>query len=147
MEKSMSTPAEPMPAVGSPEWQALMAAARRDLDLKQVEALASPAALETYNALLAAQKTLAEAEAAEQALRKAHGDTIAEALGIRPGVIVNKERRKGWDGDTRTIRYVVTSWRLSGAAGLNLFGRTIRKDGTPGEICEIGSYWGKESEG
>ena len=95
------------------------------------------------------RETDAQMEAIEfrsNALNKELAELKAAAAGVSIGSIVVVDEMQGWGSKRRRVvhRYRVTKISLGYShrtAGLQLHGRTIRKDGTDGETREIWRKW------
>ena len=66
---------------------------------------------------------------------------LASALGVRVGTRVQSIKPPNWRRDKEMVKiYEVVDWRTSNGYILNLRGRTVRKNGTLGEIFEIDGW-------
>lgn len=102
-----------------------------------------------FDELQRSEDRIKEAEAEEKRLRALYADALAAKLGVTLGSIIVHRKNKPGTGISSVpavlveSRYLVTHYRMCGGTGLFLSGRKIRKDGTPGEIVDIGPFWGE----
>ncbi len=127
--------------------QAFMAAERSKEEREAVANFAIEGLVEQWEGVQSATQERKLAVEAEALSKRQYADSLAAAFKISQGTRVYTENRRHKRGTYTKVQvrieYEVTRWVFYGATSLCLYGRTIRKDGTLGELREIGTSWRK----
>jgi len=121
-----------------------MEEARKQRDREAIAMLKAESLMAQWEKLTAAEESAKQAKTIEQQERQRYTDMLAEALNVKIGMRVERTRKVGFrnGGMIQTKTYEVTRYSLYvNATSLCLWGRTVRKDGTLGDVFEIGTDW------
>lgn len=135
--------------VGSPEWEKKVSDTKANRDREEIAKLQAAGLLTQWEILQTAEAALEEAKKAVNEQRGRYATQLAEALRVTKGTRVTKISRRGLGAHAREVvkTFEVTKYSAWGATALNLWGRTVREDGSLGATFEIGTQWERVKEG
>lgn len=132
--------------MGSDAWYEEIEKRRAERSREEIAKIQAEGLMEQWEALKAAEIAQKQAEEFTCTQRGKYRDMLASALGVRIGTRVSVTKRHGCGpkAQMRTSIYEVSKIVVYGATALSLYGRTAKKDGSLGEVHNIGTDWKRE---
>lgn len=114
---------------------------RAQRDREAVAKLQAENLMAQWETTCAAKDSLNAAKATYSLEHDRYTEMLAAALNVTVGMRVTRTRHRHGNQVPRTQTFEVTKFALYLPTTLTLWGRTVRKDGTMGEVFDIGTDW------